>query len=103
MIFIGGAVLWSAYLLAWWGWEAMTDRVPAGQPNTFWWPSIRDLISPGRLAHAVPPKVATGSDGPSYEEMAQANQEAVAQGKTPPYITYNGKNEVPNRAPIKGP
>lgn len=57
MTFVAGAVIWSAYLLGWFGWEALTDRVPPGDPDTFWWPSIRDLVSPGRQAYAVPQKL----------------------------------------------
>lgn len=60
MTFVAGAVVWAGYTLAWWGWLAVTDRVPAGQPNTLWWPSIRDLVSPGRMAQAVPPRLGTG-------------------------------------------
>lgn len=54
MTFVAGAVIWAGYTLAWWGWLAVTDRVPAGQKDTFWWPSIRDLIVPGRAGSAVP-------------------------------------------------
>lgn len=57
MIFVAGAVIWAGYTLAWWGWEALTDRVPPGAPDTFWWPSIRDLVAPGRQGAAVPPRL----------------------------------------------
>lgn len=55
MTFVAGAVLWSAYTLAWWGWQALTDRVPPGQPDTIHWPSIRDLVAPGRISVANRP------------------------------------------------
>jgi hypothetical protein len=55
MIF-GVAVLWGGYTLTWWGWLAMTNRVPKGTPGKIWWPSIQDLISPGKagnLSHTL--------------------------------------------------
>jgi hypothetical protein len=61
--FVAGAVIWSGYLLGWWGWCAVTDRVSPGPPDTFWWPSIRDLIVPGRAANAVPPKLLRSTAG----------------------------------------
>lgn len=60
MTFVAGAVIWAGYTLAWWGWEALTNRVPVGQPDTFWWPSIRDLVVPGRASFAVPEQVGAG-------------------------------------------
>jgi hypothetical protein len=63
MTFVAGAIIWGAYTLAWWGWEALTDRVPPGEKDTFWWPSIRDLVSPGRQAAAVPPRLLRSTAG----------------------------------------
>jgi len=57
MPFVAGAVLWGAYTLGWWGWLALTDHVPAGQENTIWWPSLLDLVKPGSIGKAVPPRV----------------------------------------------
>ena len=57
MTLIAGAVIWVGYTIVWWGWEAMTDRVPSGTPGTIWWPSIRDLVVPGRVTRAVPAKL----------------------------------------------
>ncbi|HEV7535160.1 MAG TPA: hypothetical protein VGP90_05960 [Acidimicrobiia bacterium] len=56
MTFVAGAIIWSGYTLAWWGWQALTDHVPPGDPNRIHWPSIRDLISPGRAAVANRPR-----------------------------------------------
>lgn len=56
MPLVGGALLWGGYTLMWWGWEAMTNRVPEGPDNHFHWPSIKDLVSPGRIADAIPAK-----------------------------------------------
>ncbi len=50
-MFLGIAVLWGGYALAWWGWCAMTDRVPQGGDGTIWWPSIQDLVIPGKAAN----------------------------------------------------
>lgn len=53
---LGVAVLWGGYTIAWWGWLAMTDRVQKGTPGKIWWPSIMDLVSPGKagnLSHTV--------------------------------------------------
>lgn len=63
MTFIAGAVLWAAYTAVWWGWEAVTNRVPDGPPDTFHWPSLRDLVSPGRMAAAVPPQMVRPTAG----------------------------------------
>ena len=49
MPFVAGAVLWAGYTVGFWGWMAMTDRVPQGAPNTFHWPSFLDLVKPGQL------------------------------------------------------
>lgn len=54
MTLVAGAVIWSGYVLAWWGWLAVTDRVPPGPSGRIWWPSIRDLVVPGRAGQAVP-------------------------------------------------
>lgn len=75
MSFVAGAVLWSAYTLAWWGWQALTDRVPPGQPNQIHWPSIRDLVSPGRLAVANRPPSAGGQSGPLNQQAGQIIQQ----------------------------
>jgi hypothetical protein len=53
--FVAGAVLWTGYTLLWWGWLAVTDKVPVGPENTFHWPSIRDLVSPGRVPQVAVP------------------------------------------------
>lgn len=47
----GIAVLWAGYTFAWWGWLALTDKVPVGKDNTVWWPSIKDLVIPGNSAN----------------------------------------------------
>lgn len=60
MPFVAGAVLWSAYTLAWFGWQALTDRVPPGEPNHIHWPSIMDLVKPGRIGVANRPPAAKG-------------------------------------------
>ena len=49
MPFVAGAVLWGGYTVAFWGWMAMTDRVPQGPANTFHWPSFLDLVKPGQI------------------------------------------------------
>ena len=54
MTLIATAVLWAGYTGLWWGWLAVTDHVPDGPPDTVHWPSIRDLIIPGRIAFAIP-------------------------------------------------
>lgn len=63
MPFVAGAVIWAGYTLSWWAWLALTDRVPPGQPDTFWWPSIRDLIVPGNAIRAVPPRLIRSTAG----------------------------------------
>lgn len=63
MTFVAGAVIWSGYTLAWWGWLALTDRVPPGTTGTFWWPSIKDLVVPGNVGRAVPPRLIAGTAG----------------------------------------
>ncbi|MGH7483984.1 MAG: hypothetical protein ACREMY_00085 [bacterium] len=52
MPLVGGALLWIGYTLGWFGWMAMTDRVPPGPPDHIHWPSIKDLVSPGRIVQA---------------------------------------------------
>jgi hypothetical protein len=47
----GIAVLWAGYTLAWWGWLGMTNQVPKGRPGEIWWPSIMDLVVPGKAAN----------------------------------------------------
>lgn len=57
MTFVGIAVIWGGYTLAWWGWLAMTNRVapPAGatggDTKATWWPSISDLIVPAKASN----------------------------------------------------
>lgn len=106
MTFVAGAVIWSAYTLSWWGWLALTDRVPPGQPNTFWWPSVRDLVSPGRQAFAVPPRLtpAAGTsqlDRQNAQDVAaweKENAAAAAAGKQlgepgGPNIIHKARNQ----------
>lgn len=59
MTFIAAAVLWGGYTMMWWGWLAVTDHVPPGPPDTFHWPSIIDLVSPGRIGQAIPGRAKT--------------------------------------------
>lgn len=80
MTFIAGAIVWTGYTLAWWGWEALTDRVPVGQPDTFWWPSIRDLVVPGRAAFAYPQQVGSGG----VKMRAGVTQADIETAKTSP-------------------
>lgn len=49
MPFVSGAVLWAGYTVGFWGWMAMTDKVPQGPANTFHWPSFLDLVRPGKI------------------------------------------------------
>lgn len=81
MPFIGGAVLWSAYLLGWWSWQALTDRVPPGAPGHIHWPSIRDLVSPGRMGVANRPRASAG--GTLNQQSAQILQ---GGGEPVPYV-----------------
>lgn len=91
MTFVAGAVFWTGYTLAWWGWLALTDRVPPGEANTFWWPSIRDLVAPGRMNVAVPPRLirAAGSTPLDKQNAADVatweaeNAADVAAGRPP--------------------
>lgn len=82
MTLVAGAVFFAGYSLAWWGWLAATDRVNPGAKDTFWWPSIRDLMAPGRQAQAVPPKVTRpgGTLAPETPETAAAVKKAVDAG-----------------------
>lgn len=80
MTFIAGAIIWAGYTCAWWGWEALTDRVPVGQPDTFWWPSIRDLVVPGRAAFAYPQQVGSGG----VKMRAGVTQADIEAAKTSP-------------------
>lgn len=70
MPFVGGAVLWGAYTLAYWGWLAMTDRVNPGEPDTFWWPSLLDLVRPGSIGKAVPAKLLKSTAGKASPNAA---------------------------------
>lgn len=80
MTFVAGAVIWTGYTLLWYGWEALTDRVPPGQPDNFWWPSIRDLVVPGRIGQAVPPPLLKSTAG-SLPGVPPAAQGVDAQGR----------------------
>lgn len=101
MTFVAGAVFWAGYTLAWWGWEAVMDRVPPGAPNRFWWPSIRDLVSPGRQAYAVPPRLGampgtTPLDKQNAADVATweaENAADVAAGKPPRNIIVKATNQ----------
>lgn len=80
MTFVAGAVIWSGYLLGWWGWLALTDRVQPGQPESFWWPSIKDLVVPGKVNFAVPPRLLKSTAG-SLPGLPPAAQGVDAQGR----------------------
>ncbi len=50
-MFIGMGIIWAGYVLTWWGWLAVTDKVPVGKNGTVWWPSIKDLVVPGKAGN----------------------------------------------------
>lgn len=101
MSFIAGAVFFAGYSALWWGWLAATDHVNPGPTDTFWWPSIRDLMAPGRMAQAVPPRVTRAAgksqlDKQNAQDVAtweKENAAAVAAGKPPPNIIVKATNQ----------
>lgn len=102
-MFLGGAVLWAGYTLVWWGWEALTDHIPGGPDNTFHWPSIRDLIVPGRMAFAVPPRVnapVSGTQavagGTAGQPLAGSSAAIAAQGGQDPNAVIGSQPIPPN-------
>jgi hypothetical protein len=78
-MFVAGVVIWSGFTLGWWGWLAVTNRVPAGEPGTTWWPSIKDLVSPGRTSFAVPPQLQSSTYA---AKVLSAQQQATAKTVT---------------------
>ncbi len=100
---MAGAVIWAGYVAIWWGWEAVTDRVPAGTANTLWWPSIRDLIQPGRMAVAVPPRltppltdVGEKASGASSAGTNAAAANLLAGSTAPPPTVGTGAGDTGN-------
>jgi hypothetical protein len=55
MNFLTMGMLLVGYTIAYWGWDAMTDRVNVGNPGEIWWPSIKDLVIPANYGN-VPSK-----------------------------------------------
>jgi hypothetical protein len=97
MTFVAGAVIWAGYTLGWWGWLAVTDRVPAGQPGSFWWPSIRDLVAPGAVGRAVPPRLIavaqkTKQDAQSLPNIPGTNRPDIpgTKGASDPTLGFGG-------------
>lgn len=101
MPFVAGLVLFSGYTLAWWGWEAMTDHVNPGAKGKIHWPSIKDLLSPGRISQAIPPK-ATNADtgvqagGTSASPLAGTNSQIASQGGQNPNAPVGSQPIPPN-------
>lgn len=105
MPFVAGAVLWGAYTLGWWGWLALTDRVPPGTPDSFWWPSILDLVRPGSIGKAVPPRLlkATAGTLPGFPVDSSGNATSNSGQAVPGtsstsklYVTPQGTGEPEN-------
>ncbi len=91
MTFVAGAIVWAGYVLVWWGWEAVTDHVPPGPADTIHWPSIRDLITPGRTAFAVPPRISAPGQimagGTAISPLAGPSGTIVAQDPNAPVFS----------------
>ncbi|MGH7484140.1 MAG: hypothetical protein ACREMY_00875, partial [bacterium] len=65
-MFIGAVLTWVGYTGVWFGWLCLTNRVPPGAPNSIHWPSIQDLVSPGKMANLdAYAKVNDTSSGPA--------------------------------------
>lgn len=80
MTLVAAAVIWSGYTLGWFGWLALTDKVPPGPSDSFHWPSIKDLVSPARINVAIPGRAQPGLSPTQLTAALQTAPGPTGQG-----------------------